>query len=67
VSYRLAWGEHRVYFYDRDGKLKLLPASWTDIVAPDPFVMVAAGRTPVRIDDMLRLVDLVREIQGGRG
>jgi hypothetical protein len=67
ASSQLAWGELRVYFYDRDGELKRLPASWTDAVPPDPFVMLAAGRSPVRIDDMLRLVDLLRELEGGRG
>ena len=53
-----------MYFYDHDGALKLLLASWTDAVAPDPFVVLAAGRSPVRIEDMLRLVALIRELEG---
>jgi len=44
-----------------------LPASWTDAVAPDPFVVVADGRSPVRIDDMLRLALLLQELEGERG
>lgn len=67
MSYRRSWGEHRVYFYDREGNLRLLPASWTDAEPPDPFVAVAAGRCPFRIDDLLRLVDLLRGLKGQGG
>ena len=49
--------------------MRSLPASWTDIRAPDPFVAVAAGRSIFRLEDLRRLVDLVRELthatQGG--
>ncbi len=36
-----------------------MPASWTDAVAEDPFVVVAAGRAPFRAADLLKLADLV--------
>ena len=36
-----------------------MPASWTDTVAEDPFVAVAAGRAPFRAADLLKLADLV--------
>jgi len=36
-----------------------LPASWTDLVPPDPFVAVAAGRSLFRADDLLELAQLV--------
>ncbi|MDE4604581.1 Y4bD/Y4pK family protein [Sinorhizobium meliloti] len=32
------WGEDRVMFYDADGRLRSLLASWTDVDAPDVFI-----------------------------
>lgn len=55
---RQTWGEDRVFFYD-DGRLRGLPATWTDAVAPPVFVTLAAGRAHFRPDDLLRLVELV--------
>jgi hypothetical protein len=46
VVYRQNWGEDRVHLHDEDGQLFSLPAAWTDAVAADPFVVVAAGRAP---------------------
>ncbi len=57
------WGEHRVYFHDQDGRLRSLPAQWTSVVDPDPFVAVAAGRSYFRIEDLLGLVTLLRALR----
>jgi hypothetical protein len=59
VAYKNAWGEDRVYVYDLEQHLIAFPASWTDFVAADPFVSVAAGRAPFRADDLLALADLL--------
>ena len=59
VAYKSVWGEDRVYFYSERQQLTALPASWTDVVAVDPFVSVAAGRAPFRPNDLLALVQLV--------
>ncbi len=56
---RHSWGEDRVYFFDDGGQLKSLPAGWTDIDPPDHFVVVAAGRSAFRIEDLLRLATLL--------
>jgi hypothetical protein len=58
--YKTAWGEDRVYFYNEEQQLTALPASWTDLVAADPFVSVAAGRAPFRADDLLEIVKLIQ-------
>jgi len=55
VGRRLAWGEDRVHFYDAQGRLRLVPASWTDVGAADPFVVRAAGRCPFRARDLVEL------------
>ena len=59
---RRAWGQDRVYFTDVTGRLVHLPASWTDVVEPDPFVVVAAGRSSFRLNDLLRLAALVARL-----
>ncbi|HKX27959.1 MAG TPA: DUF5372 family protein [Blastocatellia bacterium] len=63
VTYRHNWGKDRVYFHDSDGKLSAVPAAWTDVIAPDPFVAVSAGRSLFRLDDLLRLAELVASLQ----
>jgi hypothetical protein len=65
-----AWGEFRVYFKGPGGGLMRLPAAWTDFVEPDPFVVVAAGRSPLHARSLLRLAELARQLGAatvGRG
>jgi hypothetical protein len=61
VSYSRNWGEDRVWFQDKLGRLHSLPTSWTDAVAVDPFVALAAGRSLFRVAD---LIELARQIDG---
>ena len=63
IEYRRAWGEDRVYFLDKTGQLQRFPASWTDVVGEDPFVAVAAGRSPLRLKELLQLVDLLARLR----
>ena len=58
VAHRHNWGEDRVHLHDENGKLFSLPAGWTDVAAPDPFVVVAAGRCPFRAEGLLAAADL---------
>ncbi len=60
---RQTWGEYRVFFYDEQGALKALPASWTDAGAPDPFVALAAGRAHFRPADLLALIGLLASLR----
>ncbi len=59
VAERGTWGEDRVFFFDDDGTQRSLPSRWTSIVAPDPFVVVAAGRCPFRVADLLDVAALL--------
>jgi hypothetical protein len=61
-AYRHNWGEYRVWFFDEAQRLRSLPASWTDVAPPDPFVVVAAGRSRLRFDDVRRLAALLRAL-----
>jgi hypothetical protein len=64
VKRRRNWQQDRVYFYDCAGELVSLPAEWTDVVAEDPFVVVAAGRSPFHVDGLLELSRML-ERRGG--
>ncbi|HYK10417.1 MAG TPA: DUF5372 family protein [Gemmatimonadales bacterium] len=59
VDYRRTWSEHRVYFHDQHRRLRAMPAGWTDAGAPDPFVVLAAGRAHFRMEDLVQLAALV--------
>jgi hypothetical protein len=65
VTYRHNWGEHRVYFHDDTGRLVSLPAQWTSLLSLDPFVAIAAGRSPFRVQDLLELSHLIARIRQG--
>jgi hypothetical protein len=59
VTYRHSFGDQRVFFHDADGQLRSIPALWTSLVAPDPAVVLAAGRAPFRVGDLLAVARLV--------
>ena len=65
LTCRRTWGEDRVFFYEGD-RLRGLPASWTDAVAPPAFVALAAGRAHFRPEDLLRLAALIDEVRKSR-
>ena len=57
------WADDRVFFVDDDGQLASLPAGWTDVDGPDPFVAVAAGRCAFRVEDLLALATLIEGLR----
>ena len=59
MTYRHNWGEYRVYFHDDQDRLVALPASWTSLFPPDPFVLISAGRSAFRVQDLLELAQLL--------
>jgi hypothetical protein len=60
-----SWGDERVWFYNETERLMSLPEAWTSLAPADPFVVLSEGRAFTRTDDLLRLVQLVRELSGG--
>jgi hypothetical protein len=67
VAERQTWGEKRVFFLDEDGTQRSLPSRWTSVAAPDPFVVVAAGRSPFRVVDLLDVAALIDGLGGPEG
>jgi hypothetical protein len=66
VVYRQNWGEDRVHLHNENGQLFSLPAAWTDAVAADPFVVIAAGRAPFTTPGLLALADLAGRLRAQR-
>jgi hypothetical protein len=52
-----------VYFRDDAGELKRMPAQWTSLGAADAFVSISAGRSSLRMQDLLQLVALVERVR----
>ena len=44
--------------------MRFLPARWTNLAAPDPFVVTAAGRALFRVEDLIRVQDRLKEWKG---
>ena len=64
LDFRQTWGEHRVYFRERRRGFCALPATWTDAVEPEPFVVVSRGRAFFTARDLTVLAGLVAELSG---
>ena len=45
------------------GRTRSLPVGWTNVAAVDSFVSLAAGRAPFRLEDLLALTALLRDIR----
>jgi hypothetical protein len=41
-----------------------VPRQWTDVVPPDPEVVIGEGRALIRVADLLELADLVSHLVG---
>jgi hypothetical protein len=67
VEHRQNWGEDRVHVRDGDGRLFSFPAGWTDAMAMDPFVVIAAGRCPFTVNGLLAVVDVIDGWRAGSG
>ena len=65
MSYRQAWGEHRVYFHDERGQLRAFPVDWTSMSPVDPFKMVSKGRSWFRVVDLVEMSGLFKRWEDG--
>jgi hypothetical protein len=50
-------------FFDAQGRLCSILASWTNLAEEDPFTRAAAGRSWFRPDDLMQLSVLVGEVR----
>jgi hypothetical protein len=61
VDRRRTWGEDRVYYHDDAGKLCRLNAQWTSAAEVDLFVLTSAGRSSLRVSDLLQLAAVIEQ------
>ena len=69
-EYRRDWSGQRVYFYDESGCLTSMPAEWTSVVPDHPLQVIGEGRARFRVDDLVRLgelLELIRSLGHGSG
>jgi hypothetical protein len=59
VRTRQLRGEQLVRFEQSDGSLGTVPVRWTDWAVPDPYSSIGGGRSRFRVEDLVRLADLV--------
>jgi len=58
-------GRNHFVFYDNRGKKTTIPSKWTDVPEEeDVYVIISAGRSHFRVEDLIGLSDLVRRLQG---
>jgi Family of unknown function (DUF5372) len=46
-----------------NGRTRSLPVGWTNVAPVDPFISVAAGRAPFRLEDLLAVTALLRDFR----
>jgi len=63
LEHRRSGGGDQVCFEDDSGKVRCIPRSWTTLCTPDPFVSIAAGRSPFRLEDLLSLSQLLGDVR----
>jgi Family of unknown function (DUF5372) len=56
--------EERVCFHDERDRICEIPLSWTSLATGDPFVILSAGRSWFRFEDLVELARRIREEQG---
>jgi len=54
--------EEYLYLEVSSERVERVLAGWTSLGVVDPFVKLSAGRSLFRVDDLLRLTELVAEI-----
>jgi len=57
---RQAFRRHVFVFLDPEGRKIQVPTAWTDAAAPDPFLAISRARAHLRVEDLLRMEELIR-------
>ena len=64
---RQDWGYDRVAYLTESGAEATIPVSFTDLKAPDPFVAIAAGRSRLRVEELIELAKLIESTKSKGG
>lgn len=66
VAERCSRHGDRVWYEAADGSVATIPRAWTDLAAPEPFVVLAGGEALFRPEDLVELSELVAPLRCGR-
>jgi len=55
--------EDWLYYINDQGQYRSIPAKWTNLCTPDPFVEISQGRSYFRYDELLSLSNLLLELK----
>ncbi len=59
---RFETDDERLYLEVASGQVEWVPVAWTSLGPPDPWIDLAAGRSLFRVEDLLRLADLITSV-----
>jgi hypothetical protein len=63
LYFRQDWGYDRVAYLTESGAEATIPVSLPDLKARDPFVAIAAGRSRLRVEELIELANLIQSIK----
>ena len=63
TDHRQNWEEERVFFHNDQGNLNSLPARWTSVFTPDPFIVLSEGKSYFHIQSLIDLAKLAEKIK----
>jgi len=53
----------RVFYYDESGRIRPISVAWTSLSEPDSFCVVSGGRALFRVEELLELARLIKELK----
>jgi hypothetical protein len=62
VDYSKSFGCAYIEYYNELGEVDCIPLAWTDAKGVDPFLEISGGRSFFRLEDLLRLMDLISDL-----
>ena len=62
VNYSKSFGRPFIEYYNESGEVDCIPLLWTDAKGVDPFLEISGGRSYFRLEDLLRLIDLITDL-----
>jgi hypothetical protein len=63
VNYRKGWAKEVVDCRGEGNRLITVPLAWTDAAEVDPFVVLSAGRSYFRVEDLVLLAEMLERIR----
>jgi hypothetical protein len=57
------WGSKRAFYIDCNNNLSSIPVDWTNILAPDPFIYISNGNSPLHVLLLLELADFIKVLK----